>query len=85
MAFTGFGLDVVRRKTEQLLMEVYSLKKMTFRVRTSSDEHNWLNKNAVAVISTAPDEADVNYSMASVIVSDIELARFKKTFKISDK
>ena len=83
MAFTGFGLEVVRRKTEQLLMEVYGLKKMTFRVKTSSDEDNWLNKNAVAVISTAPDETDVNYSMASVIVSDIELAQFKKTFKIS--
>ena len=64
-------------------MEVYGLKKMTFRVKASSDEHNWLNKNAVAVISTAPDEADVNYSMARVIVSDIELAQFKKTFKIS--
>ena len=64
-------------------MEVYGLKKMTFRVRTSSDEHIWLNKNAVSVTSTAPDEADVNYSMVSVIVSDIELARFKKTFKIS--
>ena len=64
-------------------MEVYGLKKLTFRVKTSSDEHNWLNKSVVAVISTAPDESDVNYSMVSVIVSDIELARFKKTFKIS--
>ena len=61
-------------------MEVHGLKKMVFRVRTSSDEHRWLNKNAVAVISTEPEEADANYSMVSVIVSDIDLARFKKTF-----
>ena len=86
MALSGFGLEAVRRKTEKLLMEVHGLKKISFRVRTSSDEHNWLNRNAVAVTSTEPDEADPNYSMVSVIVQhDIVLARFKKTFLGSKK
>ena len=73
-------MEIVRRKTEKLLMEVHGLKKMAFRVRTSSDEHNWLNRHAVAVTSTDPDKSDANYSMVSVIVSDIDLGRFKKTF-----
>ena len=61
-------------------MDVNELKKMTFRLKTGSEEHNWLNKNAMAITSTEPDETDGNYSMVCVIVSDIDLARFKKTF-----
>ncbi len=76
----GFGLDVVLRQTEQLLMPLKKLKKVVFRCKTGSPEQMWLYDNASAIVNVAPDEKDQNYSAIDAIISEVELRQFEKTF-----
>ena len=73
----GFGLDYVVQKVEKSLFEATGRKRAKVRVKTSSDEFRWLHDN-VTVSEVVPDEADPNYSLVSVVMSEAEVGRLKK-------
>jgi hypothetical protein len=80
LCFLGFGLELVRRQTEKMIMSLKGLRQTVFRCKTASDEHAWLSRNATSIMDVTADDNDPNYSMIDAVMSDVDLNRFKKTF-----
>lgn len=75
--FSSYGLDFLLKKTEQNVMDMTGRKKMRFRTGTGSPELSWLNRN-VTVVDHIADDKDPNYSIVTVIMSEVDLKQFKK-------
>ena len=80
-ATEGFGLDKVRSLLEKRLLEVTGRRAVVVRCKTGGEEAVWLQRN-VTVSEVVPDVRDENYSMVTVVVTDVDMAKFKKDFGI---
>lgn len=59
-------------------------KRSILRVKTGSEEFEWLLKNA-AVYEIEADKADQNYSLVKALLLELEFNRFKKLFVHSER
>ena len=81
-ATEGFGLDVLIDTLEKKVLQATGRKLVTFRCKMGSEEANWLMSN-IAVSKVTADEKNLNYSTVDAVVSDVELAKFRKRFRLA--
>lgn len=83
-ATQGFGLQFLLQKIEKTLMSVTGRKILTIRCKTGGQEFAWIQNN-LTVHSVDCDEKDSNYSLVSVIASQIDMERLKKMLRKTNK
>ena len=78
-ALHGVGLTQLTHKLENVLIDVTNRKRYVYRVRTGSDEENWLKRHGV-VVSGEVDVEDVNYTNFTVLLSQEDKGKFYNQF-----
>ncbi|XP_972507.3 putative GTP-binding protein 6 [Tribolium castaneum] len=73
------GLDVLRMTLEKAILENTNRAKIKIRVPVGGDAIRWLYKNST-VISESPDEKNVEFVIANVIITQGKLEQFKHNF-----
>lgn len=76
---TGQGIEDLKETLLDKLIEVTGRQHLIIRAKTGGDEMRWLHENA-AIADVAADEKNVNYSLISVIITQVALDKFRNTF-----
>ena len=80
-ALQSLGLDYLKRRIEAILIGVTNRQEYVYRVRTGSEEHEWLNKHAVVLSATVDD--DLNHSKVRVLLTSEDVGKFKAEFMMN--
>ncbi|XP_050314283.1 putative GTP-binding protein 6 [Anthonomus grandis grandis] len=75
----GIGLDELKQQLEDFVLFVTGRKKITIRIPTGGEEIRWLYKNAT-VLNEIPDQEDLQFIFAKVIITQSSLQKFKSYF-----
>lgn len=73
------GLDELKDKIEEKLLQVTRRMKIDMRVPMGGPESSWLHKH-VAVTHTYADPNDSQYLIMNVIITELQFTRFKNIF-----
>lgn len=76
---SGFGLQKLKMMVENVLLNTTERSLIRIRVRNGGPESRWLYKEATVVNVTA-DKKDSNYLNMDVIITEVNLSKFKYSF-----
>ncbi|XP_056646817.1 putative GTP-binding protein 6 [Diorhabda sublineata] len=75
----GTGLEELRFKLEETVLQATARNVMTIKVPSGGNEMRWLYKNST-VVTEIPDENNLQITKAKVIITDANLSKFKHYF-----
>lgn len=78
-ALKMIGTDYLLQMLEESLLKTTDRKIIMMRVKTGGDEYCWLQENAV-IIEESQCTANIQYTMMKIIITEINLAKFKHKF-----
>ncbi|XP_066258973.1 putative GTP-binding protein 6 [Euwallacea similis] len=75
----GFGLKQLKQQLEEFILHVTGRQKITIKIPNGGDEIRWLYKNCT-VLEEIPDQEDMQFIFAKVIITQASLQIFKHHF-----
>ncbi|XP_066158688.1 putative GTP-binding protein 6 [Euwallacea fornicatus] len=75
----GFGLKQLKQQLEEFILHTTGRQKITIKIPNGGDEIRWLYKNST-VVEEIPDQDDMQFIFAKVIITQANLQKFKHHF-----